>query len=44
MKDLFTILVAGILLWWVMSWPDNGWATDLYQDPEGRVWIKVFSF
>jgi hypothetical protein len=24
MKDLFTISVAGILLWWVMIWPIDG--------------------
>ena len=44
MKDILTITITGVLLFWVMSWSDNGWATDLYQDPEGRVWIRILTF
>jgi hypothetical protein len=44
MKDLFTISIAGILLWWVAFWPIDGKADLVFQDNRVMVWIKVFSF
>jgi hypothetical protein len=44
MKDLFTILVAGILLWWVMIWPMDTHAEVIFADNKVMVWVKVFSF
>lgn len=44
MKDLITITIAGILLYWVMVWPDNAWADIVFEDNKAMVWIKVFSF
>jgi cytochrome c oxidase assembly factor CtaG len=44
MKDLITITIVGILLWWVMLWPEDGWSDVVFQD--NGVWIvtRVFSF
>jgi hypothetical protein len=44
MKDLFTISVAGIMLWWVVMWPIESKADLVFQDNKAMVWIKVFSF
>jgi hypothetical protein len=44
MKDLITITIAGILLYWVFMWPDIAWADLVFEDNKAIVWIKVFSF
>jgi hypothetical protein len=44
MKDLITITIAGILLYWVMLWPDNAFAELVFQDNKAMVYVKVFSF
>jgi len=44
MKDLITITIAGILLYWVMVWPDSAQAELVFQDNKAMVWVKVFSF
>jgi len=44
MKDLFTISIAGILLWWVIVWPMDSKADIVFADNKAMVWIKVFSF
>jgi hypothetical protein len=44
MKDLFTIGVAAIMLWWVMMWPLDSHAELVFADNKAMVWIKVFSF
>jgi cytochrome c oxidase assembly factor CtaG len=44
MKDLLTITIVGILLWWVMIWPDNAWSEVVFEDNKAMVWVKVFSF
>jgi hypothetical protein len=44
MKDLFTIGIAGILLWWVAFWPIESKADLVFQDNKAMVYIKFFSF
>ena len=44
MKDLFTISITGILLWWVMVWPMDSKADIIFADNKAMIWIKVFSF
>jgi len=44
MKDLLIITVTGILLWWVMMWPDNVKADVIYDDNRLVIIVKVFSF
>jgi hypothetical protein len=44
MKDLITITIAGILLYWVMLWPDNVFAELVFEDNKAMVYVKVFSF
>jgi cytochrome c oxidase assembly factor CtaG len=44
MKDLIAFTVAGILLYWVMIWPDSAYANIVFED--NKIWIvyKVFLF
>jgi hypothetical protein len=44
MKDLFTISIAGILLWWVAVYFDTAWGDVIFDD--NKIWVvtKVFSF
>lgn len=44
MKDLLTITIAGILLYWVMIWPETANAELVFEDNKAMVYIKVFSF
>ena len=44
MKDLLTITIAGILLYWVMVWPEDAKADVVFEDNKAMVYIKVFSF
>jgi hypothetical protein len=44
MKDLLTLTIVGVLLFWVMLWPEPARAIDLHQDSDGRTWVRVFSF
>jgi hypothetical protein len=44
MKDLFTISIAGILLWWVAFWPIEGDAALLFQGNTAWYYFEVFSF
>jgi hypothetical protein len=44
MKDLLTLTVVGILLWWVMVWPEPSKADVVFDDNKAMVWVKVFSF
>ena len=44
MKDLFTVSIAGIMLWWVAMWPIESKAVDIYQDLDGRTWVRVLTF
>lgn len=44
MKDLITITIVGILLWWVMLWPEDGWSEIVFEDNKAIIVVKVFSF
>jgi hypothetical protein len=44
MKDLVAITIAGILLYWVMVWPEDARADLIFEDNKAMVWVKVFSF
>jgi hypothetical protein len=44
MKDLITITIAGILLWWVAVYYEPAWASLVFEDNKAIVWIKIFSF
>jgi hypothetical protein len=44
MKDLITISIVGILLYWVAVWPDIAWADLVIEDGKAMVLLKVFSF
>lgn len=44
MKDLITIFIAAVLLWWVVIWPDNAWADLVFEDNKAMVWIELLSF
>ena len=44
MKDLLTLTIVGVLLFWVMVWPEPAHAELVFADNKVMVWIKVFSF
>jgi len=44
MKDLFTISIAGILLWWVAFWPIEGEAALVFTGNTAWYYFQVFSF
>lgn len=44
MKDMLTLIIAGILLWWVTSWVDSAYANLVFEDNKAMIWIQVFSF
>ena len=44
MKDLITLTIAGILLWWVAVYFDTAYGDVLFDDNKAWILIKVFSF
>lgn len=44
MKDLITITIVGVLLYWVMVWPNPARAEIVIEDSKAMVTVKVFSF
>jgi hypothetical protein len=44
MKDLFTVSIAGILLWWVAMWPIEGKADLVFTGNTAWYFFQVFSF
>ena len=44
MKDLITITIAGILLTWVIFYPDSAWADLVFEDGKATIWIELLSF
>lgn len=44
MKDILTLTIAGLTLWWVTSWVDSAYADVVFDNNTAWFYVTLFSF